>query len=600
MATGFGSRSDMRKLREAINWSRERLQPFREHRLEALRQYVGANYSEGGASNLVPVNMIEFGINTLVRHLVASNPRVLVTTPYRKLKPTALDLELALNYLLEQIDFQRTMRQQVYEALFSIGIVKVGLEPFSTVEIDGFRHDVGQPYVDVVPLDDWVHDMTARRYEAVQFAGHKYRVPLEWAQANHRWDRVARRNLKAVAIRTFNEEGDEGDDALIAEDTSYDDQLYEETEIWFIWLPQPNLIVEFASEEARGGDGKTGWRPLSIRPWDGPENGPFHLLNFFDVPSQSIGLSYTQIMLDLHMLINNLFRKAGRQAERQKTVTGVRGTATDDGERILEANDGDMIRLDDPNAVREFRFGGADQGTLGMVVMARDWFNRMSGNLDLLSGISAMSDTATQDTMLNQNASKRVADMSDRFVKNVSRIVRDLAWYLFTDPLIEIPIVKRIPGLEDIEIPSSFGPKEREGEFLDYNIRIEPYSMQYRPPSARLRTMMEVFQNFVMPYLQLMQQQGIAIDFPRLLKTIARYADLPEIDDILIFTGANPYAREPIGDMPAKVAQTVRRYERVNRPAASPQGFDQQLMAKMFSMGQQPAQQAVLGRSSGS
>lgn len=49
----------MDRLSSAIRWSRDRMEPFRRVRLEALRQYMGAYYTIDHSSKRMPTNMLE-------------------------------------------------------------------------------------------------------------------------------------------------------------------------------------------------------------------------------------------------------------------------------------------------------------------------------------------------------------------------------------------------------------------------------------------------------------------------------------------------------------------------------------------------------------
>ena len=134
----------MSRLSEAMQYSRRKMQPFRENRLSHIRQYVGSNYSESGAGDKVPINLLEMAINIYRRQVAASRPQVLVSTKSNKLKAEAADFESVVNHTLDEIDFETTLQRWVLDAMFGLGVVKVGLAPGRTGEIDGFRHDVGQ------------------------------------------------------------------------------------------------------------------------------------------------------------------------------------------------------------------------------------------------------------------------------------------------------------------------------------------------------------------------------------------------------------------------------------------------------------------------
>ena len=122
------SDKNLSKIRQAIGYSRRQLQPFRQQRYEVIRQYVGYHYSDDGASDRVPVNLLELAINIYTQQMAARIPQVLVSTIFRQLKPTAANFELAINHLLNEIKFGETIRLAVIDALFSLGIIKSGTD----------------------------------------------------------------------------------------------------------------------------------------------------------------------------------------------------------------------------------------------------------------------------------------------------------------------------------------------------------------------------------------------------------------------------------------------------------------------------------------
>ena len=91
---------DSARLKTSLEASYKKLKPFRENNIEAVRQYVGSHYSNDGADDKVPINLLELAINIYIRQLAARAPNVLVTTPYSgrmpgtmNLKPYAANLE---------------------------------------------------------------------------------------------------------------------------------------------------------------------------------------------------------------------------------------------------------------------------------------------------------------------------------------------------------------------------------------------------------------------------------------------------------------------------------------------------------------------------
>lgn len=587
----FSDDKKRKRLRDAMDKSRRLLKPFRDNRVDFIKQYVGSHYSDDGARDRVPVNLIELATNIYARQLSAKSPKVLVATYKQEIKPKASLLELAINHLLSEIWFDKTMRMVVLDALFGVGIIKVGMYSHGKVEVDGFTHDVGQPFADAVHLDDWVHDMSARRYDEVQFAGNRYRLPLEYVQEAEEFDKKARQGLKATRKGEY-DRGESGDsaDSISQGDTPDKDEYVDFVELWDLWLPMENLVITLPCG---------GGAPLREIEWEGPEPGPFHMLGFSEVPNNIMPLPPASLWLDLHDLSNRIFRKLGRQGERQKTILGIQDGAARDGELIVKAEDGDAIRMDNPGQAREYRFGGIDQPNMAFFLQLVDKFSYMNGNLDSLGGLSPQAQTLGQDEMLARSASKRVADMQDRVEGFVTNVIKSLAFYLWNDPLINLPLVKRMANT-DISVPVRFTPEDREGDFLDYNIEIEPYSMQHESPGTRLQTINGLMNNVLMPLAGPMAQQGIQVNFEGLLKLIAKYSNMPEVSEIITFVGQQatmpPQGADGGQVAPAQPPVTTRNYVRTNRPGASRSGKDYAMMQTLLGKMPQPNEMAAMAR----
>lgn len=585
------------RLRNAMDYSRERMQVFRERRLAAIKEYVGAHYSNDGNPRRVPINLLELATNIYIRKLAAKAPRVLIGSEHEQLKSTAAKLTMGVNHLAEhEIGLEETFQETVVEAIFSPhGIVKIGLERRSRVEIDGYMHDVGQPFVDPVPFDDWVQDMSAGRWDKMQYSGNRYRLPLHLVKDSDHFIKKTRDKLVATKKETINEEGDERAESVSqgpGAGSYRDDEYVDHVELYDLWLPLDNIVLTLPAERGTN-------EPLAIVDWDGPEVGPYRHLMFNKVPGNLMGLPPIALWMDLHELANLLFRKLGRQASRQKMIYGVQGGATMDGKRIQAANDGDMVGVDSPAGVVPMPYPGADPANLAFFLQVKDLFTYLGGNLDALGGLGPQSETLGQDKLLTESASERLANMQDKTVAFAKGVMRDLAYYTFTDPLIELPLTKRIPG-SDIGVPVTLSAEDMEGDFLDYNFSIDPYSMQNQTPASRLGALQNIFSNFIAPFIPMLQEQGITVSFETLFDLISRYGNLPEIKDLLNYTEPpSGFQRPIVGDPPRQSPVTNRINTRVNRPGATTAGKDQAAIMALMGAGQQGSQLAAVGRPTG-
>ena len=127
MRFNINKEETFQRLQSAMLWSRWKLEPFRSNRLAALRQYVGAHYSDDGAQDKVPVNLLELATNIYVRQLAANNPRVNISPDNPDLEAKAIAFGIALNDLFLEIDFEETNQTYFLDVLYGMGIVKVGL-----------------------------------------------------------------------------------------------------------------------------------------------------------------------------------------------------------------------------------------------------------------------------------------------------------------------------------------------------------------------------------------------------------------------------------------------------------------------------------------
>lgn len=574
------------RLVTAFDHSRRKLQTFRERRLAMIRQFVGGAWSDGGAPDRVPVNFLEMALNIYRRQVAARAPRVMVRSKNGDNISFADDLEIALNIAIDDMKFDDTMRRWVLEAMFGMGVLKVGLAPSDQREIMGFTHDPGQPFADVVDFEDFVFDITAKRWDQVQFCGNRYALPLE---AVEDLKMFPKKELSKYERRTTNEQGDEKISNMVDDGGSYGEESYMDlVELWDIWLPYENVVATFQTDPNGGIEDR---EPLRVVEWDGPEGGPYHLLSFGDVPGQIMPLPPAALMIDLHELGNRVFRKLGRQADRQKTVTLVASANQDDGRRITSANDGDAVAVDRPEATKDVRYGGVDQAGLAFFQQLRQLTSYFGGNLETLGGLNNATNTASQEQLVKNQATMRIADMQERATAASTAVIKAIAFYMWNDPVRAYRIPKKIPN-SDMTIMSEMKPEKRSGEFPDYAIEIVPFSMQSRTPSERLQTAMQVMQTYILPMSQLLQQRGLVPNIEAFLKMSAELSGTPEVMDLVQKVPAQELMQGPPapggGGAGGAPANTTRNYVRSDRGQDSLSKGDQ-VVAQMMQQANQGA-----------
>ncbi len=573
----------MSKLRESIKWSRDRLAPFRRTNKELIEQYAGGSYGEGGSP--APLNMIELAVNIYQRQLVSQSPSVIITSPVAALRPASAELELATNHLIQkQIDLGQALNEVVVDAMFTIGIMKVGETEAEHANMMGFRHDGSQPYADALSFVDWVHDANATRYEQVDYAGHRFAAPLDMVLDSPIYDKKAK-----IALESYAREGEAVRNDLDDIPAQYgtvnsgvSSEFRQKLWLWEIWLPGDDIIVTYAD----GLDAK----PLWVRENTGKETGPFKILGYSSVPSSIVPLAPAMIWEDMGDLINRLMIKVGQQADRQKTVLAAQNRAANAVEAIMNTPDGHTVLTDmDPALIREMRTGGVDPNLLTTLLQFKQLFSYAAGNLDSLGGLGSQSQTLGQDKLLSQSASERLASMQSRTVKFTKEVVEDLAWYMWHNDTVDIPIQKKLTRTitRDVRWTSA----SRRGSIFDYNFEVSPHSLNEQSPQERMNVIMQIVSQVVMPMMPALQEAGASFDIIRFLELIAKLSNVDELSELIRNEEGRQLNEPRQGSSSSKPSVTDRTYRRVGEPSQTPeQKVEQQLsnpMANMQSQGQQ-------------
>lgn len=554
--------SDYSKLSQAFEWSRLRMLPFREERVRNLKTYLGRHYNGEATSDRVPVNMLEMAVQIYRRNLVTANPSVRIRTQKRSLRPVARKFQLAMGKVLQEMDFKQAMNTVVFDALFGIGVAKIGITDKALGEMPGYLHDAGFPFMDAVDLDDLVLDMNAKHWEAMQFVGNRYELPYDEAMDSKVFTFKNKPTPKQQ--QAYNEYGDQKVSSLDSKQ-AYGTATYtrakDVVELWDIYMPYEGVILTFACD-SRG-------VPIMDEPareveWKGPEIGPYIPLALGEVSGNLMPLPPIANLVDLNDALNRSFRKLVRQSDRQKTITLVASGADDDGDRILHADDGDMIRVDRPEATRESRFGGVDQNNLAFGIQLRQLFDYMAGNLSAMGGLSVQADTVGQEEIIKASSSQKIQDMQSAVIQFAERCVRSVASWVWYDPVRRYDLVD-VMSDTGFEVPLTFKPKDRkESEFLEMNFDISPSSMRESNPQQKLGILANTVSNFLVPLTPNLQQQGLTIDATAFIRQIAELSNMPEIESLVIPVGdpgeAATLMMEQEGGSPASTTRTnIRR-----------------------------------------
>lgn len=568
-------------LKDAIEPAMKQLKPFRDELTSALASYTGPHYGQQPTVDK-PINMLQLSVESLLQQLSSRAPQVLCFSHKPELKSSSIEMELAMNQALKKMKFEQEHRLWVLSAIFCVGIMEVGLDIVSSPEIDGEPLPMTEIFCETIMFDDFVFDTGATKWDGrqVAFWGHKYRMSLKAAQNDKRFDKEARKNLKAVEAPDK-----DGPESISKQNGGgNNDPFTEMCEIWQIFVPEENEVITFSCE---GGD-----MPLKTVEWKGPKRGPYHMFGFNPVLKNIMPLSAVANWIDLDDLLNKLYVKCGEQASRQKSIGITDLQGAQDASNIIKTSDGDVLAVGQPGAFKEASFGGVNQQTLGFALNVKNMADFTMNNLSAQNGLGASAPTLGQEQMIKQASSVRIAAMQGVLLTATKAILEDVAYYLHSHPTIEFDLTREIPGT-DFKLPIRWPRRDngyglevdmRLGDYEEYAIDIEPYSMTEVSPGQRAGLLRQIWREDVLPAVQL----GVQPDVYAYLNLLAKYYDLPELRDIVKMTQEAQDPQERLGGggglpQPGKPNGEYTR-NNVSR-GMTPQASEQQQMMMLMGGG---------------
>ena len=545
------------RLLKAVKASREALEPFRRVRKTLIKDYTGSWYSTSGADEKTLVNLMNQTARIYTIALAANNPQVLVSTPSLDNLPFARRFEVNLNKLIGDMALDKTFRAIVLDAYFCLGCGVVMMRDTDT-RFHGLLEseedvwlDPGEPWLNRVSLDDLVLDMPAKELTKMRYCGHRYRADYEKVMDEPGYDKKVKDKLKPTSREHHDVTGAARDIASEWGDAE-DDDLKDMIWLQDIWIAENNSIVTMPVDQDT--------EPLIEREWVGSQAGPYKFLSLGDTPDNLIPTSPAMNLKGQHDMLNRLYRRMESDSNAHRVVNVYPPNMADDAERLRTAERNSWQRGMSPEQIKQFEMGGVDQRDMGLATYLIDVYDRMAGNLQAMGGLGAQSSTVGQEEMIHGQLSKNVADMRLAVVNFASDCILDLGRLMWEDQTLELRT--SIPvGNSGIKVGSNWTPDRRDGEFEDYQFRVEPYSMVFKTPEQKLQELFQVLTELA-PLWPMFQASGATIDAEAIVEEIARLKNRPEFMRFITF--ANP-AEELGGDQntvrsPASTTrETVRR-----------------------------------------
>ncbi len=553
-----GAKNFIARLQDlAVAWQKL-AKPALKHRYDLLKLRASGYYDENYTKWHV-LNLVDRGISTIVPFLIEGNPRISVDTRVINYRPYALTAELGLNHLIERMNLADTVLiPAAFNSMVGSAITRTDFYYDRIISLDGEIIKVGTPHVELIDDSNYIGDATAKRRNDFTFEGDIYTLPTEYAKDFFAGKDEFGNEIADYITSDSKLYQDFSPEELTGADLDKVRRLLSEERTTFIdlYLRDENSIITFMPKGKKA-------KLLRSREWEGPGEGPYDYLGYNFMPESPFPIPPAWFWHDMDVSVNILVDKMKELAENQKDVIAFSDEAAEDIKKVLNTPNAGSVRVADVNAMKTISINGIkDRSNWDWVQFMLLEQTKQGANPDILGGRGSQSPTLGQEQMIYNNATRVINNMYSRYQGFVTSIIKKLAWAFWTDPTLEVPVVKNIPGFGPL--PEVFSSADRVGDFYDFVFDITPYSTQRSSPELQYQKVMQLMVQWVMPTLEYAAQQGATLDIPTLTKDLANKLDIVNF---------NQYYRTAVPDpgstVPYQMMPSTDRKEPRTRPGAT-------------------------------
>jgi len=455
------------------------------------------------------INLIDRGVFTIVPYLVEGNPKILVETNMGNCRPWAFTTQLALNFILDKINFAETVLiPAAINSMFGAGITRTFTEYDRVINLKDDVIKYGKHAIRVIDDADYIGDVAAKTRSDFILEGDIYKLPTDYAKdlfskyadeissdckltseyhpekiANGEWD------INKLSLREYT--------------TFIDLYLYDEN-ITITILPYGKAAKILHTVEE-----------------DGPGQSPYDFLGYKFFPGTTYPIPPAWAWHDLDVTMNILAKTAREQAESQKDILFVPPGNEDLGKKVTNAKNLDVMEAMNSESIRKESVGGVNPDNYNWMNFAETEFTKTGASSDVLAGRGAQAPTLGQEQMVLANASRIVNNMYTRWHGFMTSIINKLAWKVWTDPKEYIPLIHHVPGVGDL--PRVFSPADRVNDFYNFIFKIIPYSAQRTSPEMMYQKLSGFITQWIIPTYQFAAQQGAELDIPLVTRIMSEY-----------------------------------------------------------------------------
>jgi len=505
-----------------------------------------SGYYQRGYSRWHLINLMNRGVSTIVSYLVEGNPRVLIEPLSPQLRTYAFDLKLILNHLIEREDFANTVLIPGATASMFGGVAaRTFYEYDRRVSIDGEQIKVGTPRVSIIEAADYIGDPSAKRRTDFAFEGDIYRLPTEYAK-----DLFARHDRHGNQVADWITA-----DSKLVTKYSTEELTSEKSIDWNkLALDDQSTFIDVYNFKDRTIDTvmPMGHKAVVLRTieWNGP-GSPYSYLGYKFPPNSPVPIPPAWDWYDLDVTMNIMARAAREQAESQKDVIVAEPAGKEAAEALLSARNMDVKLVKNIDQVKTVSFGGANKDNYEWMSFAESEFTKSgTASSDVMGGRGPTAPTLGQEQLVVENASRIVNNFYNGFQSWEEDILRKWSWAVTEDPTTYVEVLNTvsIPGVGEFEYPVFLTSADKAAEWHQLMLKVIPYSTRRTSPEQKYNRLFQLMTSWILPTMQIRQQQGADIDLQQVDKLLADYGgfdsfpqwyksvipqDVPEVNSIV-------------------------------------------------------------------
>jgi hypothetical protein len=549
---------------KASNFWYRHFSAFRSNKRDQVCSFAGHRYAQdsglGTGSEKVLVNLIQLLVVSLTVALAYNRPRFKLTTSNAANRNFARFYQESLNAYVARLKLERESRKIILDAIFWMGIgMRYGDRPFQHVSTDNFVYDAGE-----------------EDYDRGSFYMHRYRVPLEDAKNDPRFDPKEAAKLEPTK-KSDRQNRSESTESLTGPDSD-DGELEPMVDLTDVWFRREQRCCTWPINGSF--EILTDRKPLYA---DDCGKNPFDRLTYMDVPGNALPVSLIDAVYDNFLIFNGLLRKMAVRAKKLREIPIYKPGGEDDLRRAMMAGDLEAVKVNDKDSIGLLKLFGLDQNLNAFTFSMLEMF-KQGTSLDELAGLAPTAETVGQSEQISTRVDQRLAMYRSRTNEFMADVGSGLAEHMFTDPDLVVARQQAIPNTSfKLTVDATWYPPhimERPGLLEEYDVAIEPYSMEFQHPMAQLQKINQQVQ-VINP---IMQAQGIPFNAEAYLDLAADLTDQPILRELWNFGGLPQEQMMEEGQRAQDNSPHV--YERRNvSMGANGNGRLQQLMQQQASSG---------------